>query len=166
MKTIDEYVAEVKSGQRDGCTVLLSGDEASDAAGFYVSLASRNFGLDELTGEKAYKFFWPFIARIVPEQRNSLRIGLWKSPKGHVSCDVNLWVEDRRTAEAIGKLNNQEAIWDCANAQCISTGGTGEAVIQKPAQFARFVQLFYAGGMGVYRALDYLFGLAHRSGKI
>ena len=43
-------------------------------------------------------------------------IGVWTASDGEVFVDQTRWVADRERAIKIGRVHNQYAIWDCANA--------------------------------------------------
>lgn len=54
-------------------------------------------------------------------------LGIWHDKEnGEVVLDVSYVVEDRDEAIALGRDNNQQAIWDIANFDEIDTGGTGD----------------------------------------
>lgn len=54
-------------------------------------------------------------------------LGIWYDTEHHEVClDVSYVVADRADAVRLGQRNNQQAIWDIANFEEISTGGTGD----------------------------------------
>lgn len=54
-------------------------------------------------------------------------LGIWHDTEHHEVClDVSYVVADRGEAVRLGQRNNQQAIWDIANFEEISTGGTGD----------------------------------------
>jgi hypothetical protein len=63
-------------------------------------------------------------------------IGAWKNAEGKTFLDVSLGVPNasREQAEALGKIYDQQAVWDMKTMSEIPTGGTGEGLGSIPAR--------------------------------
>lgn len=72
-------------------------------------------------------------------------LGIWYDKEHEEVClDISYVLDDHDEAVALGKHNNQQAIWDIANTTEINTGGTGDRegkdLVRTPAGQERYGQ--------------------------
>lgn len=125
IKTEDLLDAFYKSGSV-GLTVGGAPDN-----GFLVSVRSFNFESENDAASLAATLYNTLVSNPNVEY-GRVYIGLFKLASGLVSVDMNIRVEGcaKRFAMHLGKVLNQESIWDCNRQECIPTGGTGRPSLQ------------------------------------
>ena len=115
-----------------------------------VSVASVNIPLSQLTPNRVRGAVAPFVDAL---KNPRVKIGVFKldavDPKfgPMVSVDVNALINQSHRAATLefARRNNQQAIWDAAKSEVISTGGNGDTVITDPAEVVSAAEGLIAG---------------------
>jgi hypothetical protein len=98
----------------DGISYNILTGETNPDTGYMVSLADREKRVDELTAKA--------ISNYISDNMRHLTLGrtffgVWKD--GEWVLDVSVNIPDLESAISAGLLNQQLAIWDCANGKAI-----------------------------------------------
>jgi len=129
---INNRAKEVISGKRYGYTSNLDGTEytGDDAI---ATLQSKTLKIKNISPEEIGKIIKK-NADIYGNNKN-VKVGVFKMEDGSgISIDINVATADRKMAERIAKLNNQESYWDPKigdGGDVVRTGGTGKQVFKR-----------------------------------
>src|ERR1017187_8161332 len=98
---------------KDG-TYNLNGVEVSFSSGYAVGLKKGGLEVDLTRGlrEPSLEVEDAFV--FVADRGNATYVGIWRKD-GRAYVDPVEWIADRKEAEALGRANGQQAIWDFAN---------------------------------------------------
>ncbi|MDP2631675.1 MAG: hypothetical protein Q8P30_02820 [Candidatus Uhrbacteria bacterium] len=119
-------IKEINEGKIFGHTLNLDGTDyiGKDAI---PTIRSKTLTFEEATPERINQELIK-ADRIVQENKH-IKIGVFKMESGEgVSIDINIATPNRKLAERIARLNNQESYWDAEIKATVQTGGTGVQV--------------------------------------
>lgn len=117
---------EVIDGKRFGYTSNIDGTEYTGKDAI-ATLQSKTLKMKDVSPEN--------IAKVIKKNADIygnnkfVKVGVFKMEDGSgISIDINIATPDRKLAERIAKLNNQESYWDAQIEDVVRTGGTGKQV--------------------------------------
>lgn len=117
---------EVIDGKRFGYTSNIDGTEYTGKDAI-TTLQSKTLKTKDVSPEN--------IAKVIKKNADIygnnkfVKVGVFKMEDGSgISIDINIATPDRKLAERIARLNNQESYWDAQLEDVVRTGGTGKQV--------------------------------------
>lgn len=127
------WVEDLHAVQYENGFTLNSDLTRYDGLGYVATITSDNFTHPEAGGEGVSKDaivdLYERMLPVLEEFPGIAKLGTFYGDDGYMSVDLNIVTDDRELAEAIGRANNQQAIWDLYEMAPINTNGDGESPV-------------------------------------
>ena len=123
------FIKNVSLKAEDGLTMNLDGTKY-EGGGLVVPIASINLNQSSVKPSSVSDFISKNKGKL---SNDTFKVGLYKFPEeSTVSIDLNIIVpnENRKVAVEVGKMLNQESLFDLDSGENVKTGGTGKNTVE------------------------------------
>ena len=123
------FIKNVSLKAEDGLTMNLDGTKY-EGGGLVVPIASINLNQSSVKPSSVSDFISKNKGKL---SNDTFKVGLYKFPEeSTVSIDLNIIVpnENRKVAVEVGKMLNQESLFDLDSGENVKTGGTGKNTLE------------------------------------
>jgi hypothetical protein len=138
---LKQGVEKARTGSGYTFTPDLSDTDSSP--GYIVTLTSEYAPADQVSPSNVINFrnrWLPIIKQFPNLTIGTFHMGGEGKYAGNVSIDLNVNIPDRETAIKLGKIFNQQAIWDNTNQEVVEIGGDGTAVLKSAPEIKRALE--------------------------
>ena len=147
---VENILRGVREGTSQGATLRYSGGQfvPDDAtSGFAVALTSAGTTVDTARRKTSSREIERLLARYAdtlddPTVAEHIRFGVFPMDDG-ASFDLGIVVPDEQTAIDLGRLYNQQSIYNLGTGELISTGGSGKPVVTNPDELREAIEAVF-----------------------